>query len=315
MNNIRTIFSAIPDTFITTDSFGYILDFNRKQPFDDMKKGRKLTRFLPDCFEGSEGEFHFQNRVYRRYTTKITNGNNDSGFTVQLTDITEITSLNEQLKKKSEELKKIESELSESNTMLMDFVSKVRELSDYSEQLRIAKIIHDDYGHALTELYTICQMCLTLKDTDPEKCKALLREGAEICRSAEVQKLGKEYDSLASMLHDFLKKSTFPVEVKINGEEPPFIRAKYECIEKMCKEAYHNTLSHSMADKFFIEADMDNEEVILTFSDNGNFRGQFEKGFGLSSMESYVRSSGGTVDFTAEEGKGFMIRAIWRDER
>ncbi len=314
MKDTRMLFESIPDTVIITDTYGYILDFNRKTPFEDLKKGKRLTSFITDCFEDSEGDFTISDRVYRRYTAKLDNGKNDTGFTVRLSDMTEEANLDEQLKKRSLELSELETRLSESNAELTDFVMRVKELADYSEQLRIARVIHDDYGHALTELFAICQMCLTLKDTDPEKCRQLLLEGSEICRKATEEKRKAEFSSLAELLYDFAGKSVLPAEVTVTGDEPSFIKEKYEIIGTVCKEAYHNTLDHSLAERFCISAEMAEEQVTLTLTDDGSFHGTFEKGFGLSAMENSVRASGGTVTFIAEEGKSFTVRATWRRE-
>ena len=312
MKTTRTLFDSIPDTVVITDTYGYILDFNRQTPFDHLKKGKKLTSFLPDCFEGDEGEFRIADRVYRRYTAKLDNGKNDTGFTVRLSDITEEARLDEQLKNRSRELAELERKLSESNAELTEFVMRVRELADYSEQLRIARVIHDDYGHALTELFVICQMCLTLKDTDPEKCRKLLLEGSEICRRATEEKRQTAFGSLKELLYDFAGKNAFQTEVTVTGTEPPFIKDKYELIGRICKEAYHNTLDHSLANRFYVKAEMDEEQVTLTLTDDGSFHGSFEKGFGLSAMENAVKASGGTIVFITEEGKGFTVRITWR---
>ncbi len=312
MKTTRMLFDSIPDTVVITDTYGYILDFNRNTPFDHLKKGKKLTSFLPDCFDGGEGEFRIADKVFRRYTAKLDNGKNDTGYTVRLSDITEESRLDGQLRNRSRELAELESKLSESNAKLTEFVMRVKELSDYSEQLRIARVIHDDYGHALTELFVICQMCLTLKDTDPEKCRQLLHEGAKICRRATEEKRQTEFGSLKELLYDFAGKNAFPTEVTVEGDEPPFIKDKYGLIGMICKEAYHNTLAHSLAERFYIKAEADEEQVTLTLTDDGAFHGTFEKGFGLSAMENAVNASDGTADFITKEGKGFTVRITWR---
>lgn len=189
---------------------------------------------------------------------------------------------------------------------------RVRELADHTEQLRIAKAIHDGYGHAITELYTVCQMCLELKDSDPEKCRLLLLEGTEICRRASAEGFKTSFESISELLSYYAGKSTFPSEITIEGSEPEIIKDKYEVIGAACKEAFHNTLSHSMADKFLITLRMEGQHVTLILSDNGSFRGSFEKGFGLTNLENSVIYSGGTVRFSAEEGKGFTVIIEWR---
>lgn len=155
-------------------------------------------------------------------------------------------------------------------------------------------------------------MCLELKDKDPERCRALLREGADICRRASEKKLMTSFESLSELLGYYAGKSSFPAEISVEGSEPEFIKDKYEVIGAACKETFHNTLSHSMADRFFVTAKLSERQVTLTLSDNGSFRGSFEKGFGLTNPENSVISSGGTVRFCAEEGKGFTVIIEWR---
>jgi len=315
MENVRTLFDSIPDTVIITDTYGYILDFNRSEPFDRLKKGKKLTMFISDCFEGVEGAFSLGDKTYKRYTAQLDNGKNHTGYTVRLSDISEEKLVTEQHRNRSRELNELARELSESNAELMGFVMRVRELADYSEQLRIAKNIHDDHGHAITELYTICRMCLELKDKDPERCKALLAEGMDICRRVYEGARQRDYSSLTELLNDFAYKNAFPTETHIEGEEPTFIKDKYELISAICKEAYHNTLDHSMADKFIVTAQMNAESLTLILTDDGSFHGRFEKGFGLAAMEENIIASGGSVKFDAENGKGFCITAEWRGKK
>ena len=102
-----------------------------------------------------------------------------------------------------------------------------------------------------------------------------------------------------------------PIDITVSGDEPPFAAKLYGTVYGVCKEALHNTLAHSMADRQSIIAEASPERLTLRISDNGQFHGTFEKGFGLNAMEKRVRDSGGTIVFSAEEGKGFVITAQW----
>lgn len=312
MEDVRKLFDSIPDTVIVTDTYGYVLDFNRAFPFADLKKGKKLTRFIPDCFTGDEGGFACKDKSFLRYTASISNGTDLTGYTVRLLDVTEKNAINAQIKKRSEELAKLAEDLSKSNARLSEFVERVRELSEYSEQLRLAGIIHDGYGHALTEVFTICQMCLSLRDSDPDRCVKLLSEGIDVCRRAGEDPSRRSYSSLKELLGDLCRGNAFPAELEIRGEEPAFMKERYRVVASVFKEAYHNTLSHSMADRFYAIAEMDPQSVVLTLYDNGNFSGPVEKGFGLRSLEERVAASNGETEFFAREGGGFCTRVTWR---
>ena len=83
-------------------------------------------------------------------------------------------------------------------------------------------------------------------------------------------------------------------------------------IERILKEAYHNTLDHSFADTMQVSVDLTESSAKISISDNGKFHGEFEKGFGLSVIEESVIASGGEITFVAESGRGFGIITEWR---
>ena len=313
MEPMEILFREIPDTVFITDPCGYLLDLNRAEPFRELRKGQKLTSLIPDCFSGEEGEVRWGDQVYQRQTTPIRTQNALVGYTVLLTDITAETRLAEELQSRSRELGQLAEELTRSNAALEAYAMQAKELSDYAEQLRIARVIHDDYGHAITELHVLSQMCLQLLDRDAARVYELLAQGKEICRRARREGRQRDYASLSDLLDCLRRISQFPVEVSITGTEPAFLRPLYGTIEHLCREAYHNTLDHSLADRFWICAEL-GEEVVIRIWDNGSFHGTFEKGFGLSAVEDQIRASGGSVEMIAREGEGFEILARWRDE-
>ena len=311
-NDVKALFAHIPDTVFITDRYGYILDFNRAYPFERVKKGSSLKDLIPDFCNDASGEFRSGDRTFKRQTAEIEHKGDVVGYTVMLSDLTDEYTLNEQLRRQSEKLKALTDDLKRSNEELEAFAMQVKELSGYAEQLRIAGVIHDDLGHTVTELNALCRMCLKLKDTDRDEYEKLLSYGISVCRSAGSDIYHKEYSSLPELLSSFCRLCRFPVDVKINGDEPDFIRDKYKTVENVLREAYHNTLDHSLADKLFVTLHMDSGSVKLDICDNGSFHGVFEKGFGLTSMENNVRSTGGEIEFSAETGRGFEIKIVWR---
>ncbi|MBP5312487.1 MAG: hypothetical protein J6112_06615 [Clostridia bacterium] len=315
MVNSKTLFLNVPDTVFVTDMYGYILDFNRLHPFDTVRKGRKITSLIPDSLKTDDGEVRIGGGVYRRRTMPILYKDNISGYTVMLTDVTEEADITEKRRKTSEDLKALADTLKSSNGELESLVLQTKQLTDYAEQLRIAQTIHDDAGHAITELHTICQMCLKLRDSDPKRYGELLNEGIEICRRSIAANGRKRYDSLKELLDEFAHMCRLRTDISVRGSEPPFLREKYGLIKQMLKEAYHNTLDHSFADTIQVSVDLSENSAKITILDNGSFRGGFEKGFGLSVMEERVIASGGEIAFIAESGRGFEIKAEWRMQK
>ena len=155
-------------------------------------------------------------------------------------------------------------------------------------------------------------MCLQLGRSDAERYEELIDEGLALCEDAMKAREERRYASLREMLERFRDECSFPIELHIEGDEPAFAESLHEVIDRVCREAYHNTLSHSLADKLTVEVNMAPDVLRVRITDNGCFRGTLEKGYGLTTMEENVRASGGTLAFEAEAGRGFGIAAEWR---
>ncbi len=312
MDVFEQAFRLLPDTVIITDVYWYILDFNHTAPFDAIKKGWSMTRVMSDCKALPNDRLRRGGKVYQRSITPVYAQSLHVGYTVYLADITDRENLIEQQRRKSVELEALTQRLAKTNAELEAYVRQAETLSDYEEQLRIARTIHDDAGHTITALNTLSQMCLQLGRSDVERYEELIDEGIGLCESAMKAREKRRYASLREMLETFRDESPFSIELHIEGDEPAFAASLREVIDRVCREAYHNTLSHSLADKLTVEVCMTPEVLRLRIADNGCFRGTLEKGFGLTTMEKNVCASGGTLDFEAEAGRGFGIAAEWR---
>ena len=310
MNNYKTIFDSFPSPFFILDSFGYILKYNKRVDFKGIKKGKKLTDLIPDCLQNKEGKFVYNNIFFKRITKEIYDDELLINYAVVLIDVTEKESINNRKQEKQKELQVLANSLRESNQELENLLEEIKSLSDYAEQIRLARVIHDNYGHAITDLLMISNMCLESKNNNPKTYRQLIIEGEKI-----IDKILSpdqfEAGSLKELLTSLSKISEFPIVITIIGEEPDFIKTQYKLIKKICKEAYHNTLDHSLGNQMFINLTMNEKDVILEIYDDGKWHGEFEKGFGLSSMEDNVVASKGKIDFVHQEGQGFKIIVMW----
>lgn len=311
MNIMKEAFLAIPDTVIIADKYLNILDFNHKGPYEQLKKGQKLTSVFPDFSGVCEDTVFISGRTYQRRVSAVQEGGVKIGYTVYLADTTEKVRLLDENRKKNLELEQLVEKQLQANVELSGYVRQAEMIADYSEQLRIARNIHDDAGHAITEIHTIAQMCLNLKKNDRAQYCELLNEGVAICERAAGSRQDKSYGSMDELLRAFCDASPFPIELFVSGVEPEFVRGLYDTVFAVCKEAHHNTLSHSMADKQTITVIFTDDCFVLKVFDNGSFHGQLIIGFGLSAMAERVRESGGRLSFHAETGEGFGIIAKW----
>lgn len=313
MDSMRQAFLALPDTVIITDAYWYILDFNHVAPFDSLRKGVKLTRYMPDCTSVNEDEYRCGGRVHSRKVAPVHERGHHVGYTVYLADITRKVELVEELRRRSAELERLTEDQAQANAELEECARQAEELATRTEQLRVARSIHDDAGHAITALHTISQMCLQLGESDPERYSSLLAEGRAICEKVRSGGHRQTPGSLRELLEGLERESLFPITVVVRGEdEDPFVKPLHGVIVDICKEAYYNTLSHSLAENLTIEADMAPGRLRLRISDDGRFRGDLELGFGLATMVEKVQSTGGTISFHAEEGEGFGINVEWQ---
>lgn len=326
MNEIKQAFLALPDTVIITDMNFYVFGFNRTDPFSGLRRGMKITHYMPDCTGETEDETTFEGRVYRRSVARVFEGGAPQGYVVQMADITEWIHLLEENRRKSEELARLTDRQALANAELEAYVSQAETLQAHAEQLRIAQSIHDDSGHAITALHTISQMCLQLCGDDgwtwrrnrrnpssPVRARYLdlVDRGISICRKVSRTVSNADPATLREFLEDMRAESPFKVEVEIAGVEPSFALRVREAVSQACKEAYHNTLSHSLADTLRITALMGEDLLRIEIRDDGCFHGAFEKGFGLQTMEENVRRTGGTVRFETEADRGFGVVLEW----
>lgn len=314
MELLEQAYRLLPDVVIITDLYWYILDYNRDFPGKKLRKGISLFRIIPDCKDPLEGRFHSDGRIFRRTTTPVYENEIRVGYVVYLVDITKKEMLMQQSLRKSAELEQLTKEQARANAELEEYLHQAEALVGYEEQLRIARNIHDEAGHAITELNTISQMCLQLRETDSGRYRELIRQGIDLCEKSAKEAEPIPYSSLQEMLESFQTGCAIPVELLFDGEEPSFTGKLYNVIRKTCEEAYHNTLSHSLADRILVKAHMTPEKLVLQIKDNGKFRGTLEKGFGLTTMEENIKASGGTVRFCAEENQGFEITAEWSEK-
>ena len=89
MDQFEQAFRTLPDTVIITDAYWYIIDFNRESPFGNLKKGRNLTNYMPDCKTQPRDRYAYGGRVFKRAVSPVSEG----GAVDELTGIVSATAL------------------------------------------------------------------------------------------------------------------------------------------------------------------------------------------------------------------------------
>lgn len=313
MPDWNAIFDKLQDTVIVTDIYGYILDFNRLDPLPGLRKGKKITKYMPCVLREMEDEYRIGDRLFLRQISAVEEKVHKQGYLVILSDITERTELMKLNIQKNKELREAAEEQERANRELSEYIRQVEALADASEQLRLARVIHDGLGHAVTDLFTVSQMGLMLRESDRTQFDAVMAEGIAICDRSLSAADGEAQasDTLEKRLTGFVEGCLFPIDLRVEGTEPDWVEPLRYLIRDICEEGYHNVLDHSLADRMFIHLKMSGGELLLELSDNGSFHGTLEKGFGLTSMEERVKASSGEIAFRAVPGEGFGITVRW----
>jgi ligand-binding sensor domain-containing protein/signal transduction histidine kinase len=192
------------------------------------------------------------------------------------------------------------------------------------ERTRIATDMHDDLGAGLSRIKFLSETIgIKLQnkqtaDDDVVKIKAYSTE--MIDKMGEiVWALNKGNDSLSDLLSytraytaEYLTQNNILSEIFVNDEVAPlFVSGEFRRnVFLTVKEALHNIVKHSGADKVEITFSV-SEKLMITIVDNGK---GFDSGHvrpfrnGISNMHKRLNDIGGTIEI--ENAKGTVVRLV-----
>lgn len=106
------------------------------------------------------------------------------------------------------------------------------------------------------------------------------------------------------------RRAEIAADVQVR-DMPPLPVAIEETFYRVALEALNNALRHAQARRVVINLRAHDHHLLMTIQDNGvGFRlreARAKGGMGLSSMESRVRSVGGSVKFISRIGEGTRV--------
>jgi signal transduction histidine kinase len=187
------------------------------------------------------------------------------------------------------------------------------------ERARIARELHDSvsqtlYAIALTasravgqpeQMHRAMSEVLRLTDAGQSELRSLLAN-----LRSDLLTSGGLTDGLARLAADVRARNDLEVDVSA-GEEPDLPPATRDALVLISREALHNVVRHSGADRVDVVLETDAQSVVLVISDNG--RG-FDPGrqrpghFGLQSMRERAAAVGGVLSLTSVETVGTQLR-------
>ncbi len=187
------------------------------------------------------------------------------------------------------------------------------EASRGSERTRIARDLHDLLGHHLTALTINLQVASKLSEGQAkekiDQCHALsklllndVRESVSRLREMPVVNL---QELLAMTLRD-TPNLNICLEVQDSLQVDDVNTA--EALLRLVQEAVTNTLKHSDANRVTIEVMLENEKIILSYSDNGGGCETLEAGNGLTGMRERIERLGGYLEIKSRPN--LTLRAV-----
>lgn len=176
-----------------------------------------------------------------------------------------------------------------------------------AERNRIAREIHDNVGHKLTSaILQLTALGIKHKDASADLTRVAsgLANGMEEIRTS-VHKLYQSSLDIKTALEDLADNYQFcPVYVSCEISTEPSSQKHYTIL-MLVREALANTAKHSNADRVDISLRETKQNYQLRIADNGQERpSQPAKlpGIGLMSMDQRVKSQGGQIHISDEQG-------------
>jgi signal transduction histidine kinase len=228
----------------------------------------------------------------------------------------------EKLEETVGKLKKSKLELEDAYEKLLISNKKVQEITIVEERNRMAREIHDTLAHTLTSVIV-----------EIEAGKKMIKKGAE----GAVEELEKAQNqarigldevrhSVKNLRSGILNKEGFEgalritleqlkamgeVEIKFQMADDVVINEEYEmALFRIIQEASTNSCRHGKSNNIFIDLVREEDNILLTISDDGIGCEKIKYGYGILGIKERVKKLGGTAQIESAPLKGFTIRLI-----
>lgn len=200
-------------------------------------------------------------------------------------------------------------ELEDAKKKLLNSAKESAYIAEIKERNRIAREIHDSVGHSIAGILFQLQAVQKLAGKDKEKSDNLLQDSIKrLSESLEVMRnavhnikpgnaVGLEY--ITVIINNF---NYCPVNFKHSGDFNTLPGNVLETISSDIKEALTNAYKYSKAAAIEIKIDITDAAVRVYIKDNGEGCPNLKEGFGLLGIRERIKSLGGTVSISGENG-------------
>lgn len=151
------------------------------------------------------------------------------------------------------------------------------------QQQKLARDLHDEFGHALTSLVfgiEAVQASLPEGDSGPgQNCNLLIKELQDLTTrvrdySSDLHPVGLDKLGIEDALQGLIQKQqrlhpNLQFELKIHGLKKRLNLEIETVLFRICQEGLNNVLKHSQANQVNVRLTHSHPHVILTLQDNG----------------------------------------------
>jgi len=192
------------------------------------------------------------------------------------------------------------------------------------ERARIARELHDSVSQTLYAIALAASRALTLLNQhDGNEAQHIINDVLRLASTgqSELRALLTNLRSdrrtsrrlaaaLAGLAADTRKSNALDIRLSLT-DEPDLPAETKEALLLITREALHNVVRHSNADRVDIVLEVDGSAIMLLIADNGcGFRPEALRPghFGLQSMRERAVLVGGTFDLLSADGVGTQVR-------
>ncbi|WP_462412863.1 sensor histidine kinase [Neobacillus sp. Marseille-QA0830] len=209
------------------------------------------------------------------------------------------------------------------NAELVEAHAKLKEITIVKERTRIAQEMHDSIGHSLIALRMHLEFAENIMEANPQKAGEAISKAHTFSQKSiyELRKAvavlkdqsASSQIELGELLNDMIESLETSGKLKFTLNFDQEVEAGSQdmknCIYNSVREAVTNGLKHGKAQQFLIDIAKSGESIRVMVEDNGTGCGQIKKSNGLQGIEERISLLNGTVSFSSENGRGFIMSA------
>ena len=213
--------------------------------------------------------------------------------------------------------------LTDANTGFQHYIQVVEKKSTKEERNRIIREIHDSIGYTLTTVMMLSTSILESQKGNPEfklketleeinnSAKSGLNDMRIVLRILKIKKENKESDlsQLNQMVKAFEKATNLEVRLNFTNIPINFSDEISHLVFRLIQEGMINALRHGLASLVEIFLFIDNDNLIITISDNGKGFKNLSPGIGLKGIKERLEKINGSFSIT-NSTMGVTLRII-----